>query len=91
MSDLNALPGPNGNTADHFRSVYHKLNKAIIETELALYAVQSDVTHGRNYQHLSGEEAGDARNEDLKTLDDLRGGIAAMMKFQSGIVAALRD
>jgi len=63
---INARPNLSGNTVDDFHAVAADLLHAVGMARKALYAAQTDVIHGRNYQTV--ESPAYARSADLQTI-----------------------
>lgn len=68
MGHLNARPNLNGNTAADFKRHAREMMQAVQETREKLRPINAHLLHGRNYQHLSGDEAYYAKvQDDIRT------------------------
>ena len=87
-----AKPQMNGNTREHFIEAYTALRKAQDAIEEARQTVACNVTHGRNYQHLSGvtmnKEAGILERREVdKALSSAMRTVGLLMSDISDIAA----
>lgn len=65
---INARPHINGNSDGDFFDAISAVSEAFDALEKALSKVRSNVTHGRNYQHLEANEALWGRQYDVEAV-----------------------
>jgi len=91
---INARPNLNGNTQEDFGEAYTALTDAMKAIDLASSKLNSNVLHGRNYQHLlnanlepfpADEAIIDDRRAAQRQLDEAR---AALGVLASAVVDA---
>lgn len=80
---MHCKPHQNGNPPSHFRSAGQKINAAARTFLEEIYREAAEPLNGRNYQHLSPEDAAQKRNEDLMRLDAIKD--AAKDALQIGV------
>lgn len=80
---MHCKPHQNGDTPKTFRDAGRSVSIAGTEFQDAIIAAISEVTNGRNYQHLEPAEARDARERDLEAIDQLR--VASKAAIQIGL------
>jgi len=83
---INARPNLNGNTVDDFHSVAADLLRAVGLARKALYAAQTDVIHGRNYQTAESPDA--ARGLDLQTIQQAWAAAQTLAEFADAVAEA---
>lgn len=88
---IKARPHLNGNTAEDFRHAYRQLTQASEALQTALVAMQMNVTHGRNYQHMTADKAYEARLSDEDHYTSLRTAIKDIEQMQNGLLRALKE
>ena len=80
-----ARPQPNGNSKKDFVAAYAGLGEAKDALQKSLGLMHSNVVHGRNYQHLSGDHASIARLKDLDQIEYLINAIEGILKTRREI------
>lgn len=66
---ISARPGINGNSTQDFYLAYYALKDAERTVLQALQVLSSNVTHGRNYQHL--EDATDRKIDETSAIHEM--------------------
>lgn len=88
---LKSKPQINGNSIADFHQAYAALRTALEAVELAAGIMRSEITNGRNYQHL-GSHGVDASIADRRWVNDqIMDAKAAIGRVTSAVVDAVKE
>jgi hypothetical protein len=87
MTEIRSRPHNNGNDHSTFVTEGEDLRKTIIAAEGALQMIMADLMHGRNYQHISGDQAIRARASDLEMAGQMRKDLDRIKEFAENIMS----
>lgn len=85
---IGARPHRNGNTPESFRRAAQAIDTAAQDLEKACREHLSEITHGRNYQHLTEGDAQVARQRDLETVNREVRGVHRAQALAYAVLAA---
>lgn len=69
---MNAKPHINGNSPESFQDAGWKLHNIAIKSREQINKAIGEITHGRNYQHLTSDAVNVSRSEDLDRIGKIQ-------------------